>query len=60
MERHGVDWFLDFYEKDDKISIYNFEQTPKISCYLYALCAGPYRVWEDDDPMHTPQRIYAR
>ena len=55
IERHNMQWFLDFYEKDSEpISLVVFQQTPKISCYLYAICAGPYRVWEDYDPSHVP------
>ena len=55
-----MQWFLDFYEKDTDVSIVQFEQTPIISTYLYAICAGPYRVFEDFDPMFVPQRIFAR
>jgi aminopeptidase N len=37
-----------------------FEETPRISTYLFAICAGPYHVFEDLDPMHVPQRIFVR
>ena len=56
-----MQWFLDFYEKESEpISVVVFEQTPRISTYLYAICAGPYGVFEDYDPSHVPQRIFAR
>jgi hypothetical protein len=59
LERHDIEHFLKFYKSSD-VSIYEFEQTPKISTYLYALCAGNYKVFTDYDPMHTPQRIFVR
>jgi hypothetical protein len=60
LERHGIEWFLDFYDDLNGVSVCEFEQTPKISTYLYAICAGPYRIFEDFDPMYVPQRIYVR
>jgi len=47
------------YENDEVI-VYEFEETPKIAPYLYAICAGPYFVYEDKDPMHVPQRVLVR
>ena len=49
-----MQWFLDFYDREAEISIIDFEQTAKISTYLYAIIAGPYRVFEDYDPMEVP------
>ena len=60
VERHGIEWFLDFYDKDTEVSICDFEQTPKIAPYLYAIIAGPYKVFEDYDPQCVPQRIFVR
>jgi aminopeptidase N len=60
LERFGTTWFLDFYADQSKVAAYAFDKTPKISTYLYALCAGPYRVFEDYDPMYVPQRVYVR
>ena len=60
IDRYNLQWFLDFYEKETEVAVTVFAPTPRISTYLYALCAGPYRVWEDYDPMHVPQRIFAR
>jgi hypothetical protein len=54
LERHDIEYFLKFYKSPEDVSVYEFEQTPKISTYLYALCAGNYRVFTDYDPMHTP------
>lgn len=50
IEKNEIGWMLDFYDQgSEKISIATYEQTPKISPYLYALCAGPYKKWEDFD-----------
>jgi hypothetical protein len=54
LERHGIEWFLDFYEDATAVSVSEFEQTPRISTYLYAICAGPYAVYRDDDSMYVP------
>jgi len=60
LERSGIEWFLHFYDDESEVAISEFEQTPRISTYLYALCAGPYQVFEDYDPMYVPQRIFVR
>ena len=60
IEKHALDWFLDFYGEGEHFSVNEFQQTPKISTYLYAICAGPYRVFEDFDSMYVPQRIFVR
>lgn len=60
LERHGIEWFLAFYEDQESVALCEFEQTPRISPYLYAVCAGPYTVFEDYDPMYVPQRIFVR
>ena len=60
LERHGIEYFLDFYQNLDQVAIVEFEQTPKISPYLYAICGGPYKVFSDPDPMYVPQRIFIR
>ena len=54
IEKFDCTWFLDFYDDLDHVSSYEFEQTPKISTYLYAICAGPYVFMEDYDPMYPP------
>jgi len=60
VEKIGLTWALKHYAKPDDVAAYEFEQTPKISTYLYAICAGPYRVFEDRDPQHVPQRVFVR
>mmetsp|Transcript_23447 Transcript_23447/g.36126 ORF Transcript_23447/g.36126 Transcript_23447/m.36126 type:complete len:131 (+) Transcript_23447:669-1061(+) len=47
-------------EDEEGTAVYDFEQTPKISTYLYAICAGDYAIVEDYDPMHYPQRVFIR
>jgi aminopeptidase N len=54
LEKYDIEWFLPFYENQNSVACYEFEQTPRISTYLYAICAGPYKVFEDDDPSSTP------
>ena len=51
---------MDFYDDHESVCSYEFEQTPKISTYLYAVCAGPYTFFEDYDPMYPPQRVFVR
>lgn len=60
LERNGIEWFLDFYEDVNAVSLSEFEQTPRISTYLYAICAGPYEVYSDNDPMYVPQKVFVR
>lgn len=60
LEAAGIDWFLDFYDEEADVAINDFEPTPRISTYLYAVCAGPYMVYEDSDAMYVPQRILVR
>ena len=60
LERAGIEWFLQFYDNEDDVAIAEFAQTPRISTYLYAICAGPYQVFEDYDAMYVPQRIFVR
>ena len=54
LEKHGLDWFLNFYADPSTVAAYQFERTPRISTYLYALCVGPYKSFVDYDPMHVP------
>jgi len=38
-----------------------FATTPKISTYLYAVCAGPYHEYRfDDNPSGVPLGLYCR
>ena len=39
---------------------YIFEETPRISTYLYALCAGPYYCIENKEPAPTKLRLFMR
>lgn len=59
IEKHGMEKFLSFYD-DSKIAVYEFEETAKISTYLYAICAGEYVVYEDNDPAFVPQKVFVR
>jgi aminopeptidase N len=59
LERHGIEGFLAFYANSN-VSIVDFAQTPKISTYLFALCAGNFAVFSDNDGMYPPQRIFIK
>lgn len=37
-----------------------FPQSDKISTYLFAICAGPYKYLERNDPGFPPMRVYYR
>jgi hypothetical protein len=52
LERHGIESFMNFYEDPDKVTLYDFEQTNKISTYLFAVCAGNFKIFEDFDGMY--------
>lgn len=39
---------------------FKFNETPKISTYIYAIVAGPFDYWEDIQPDLPLMRIYAR
>jgi hypothetical protein len=45
LERNEFVDFLQCYASGEKVSCYSFEETPRISTYLYAICAGPYHVF---------------
>jgi aminopeptidase N len=60
LERHGIEQFLSFYKDQGQVALYDFEQTTKISTYLYAVCAGNFKVLEDHDGMYPAQRIFVR
>jgi aminopeptidase N len=60
LEQNHTEWFLDLYGSDSAISVYSFDKTPKISTYLYAVCAGPYAMFEDSDPKYVKQRCFVR
>lgn len=60
LEHQNIEWFLEFYESESDVVITRFETTPTISTYLYAICAGPYKIFSDTDPMYVPQRILVR
>lgn len=50
--------FSSLLDKNYKLSA--FSQTEKISCYLYALCAGPYYCYTDSSKYEVPLRIFMR
>ena len=46
--------------KSKEYKLYIFEDTPRISTYLYALCAGPYHCIENTLPCPIKLRIFMR
>mmetsp|Transcript_2156 Transcript_2156/g.1491 ORF Transcript_2156/g.1491 Transcript_2156/m.1491 type:complete len:395 (-) Transcript_2156:1653-2837(-) len=48
-------------QSDTDCSVRHFRETPPISTYIYALCAGNYAVIQNEDPNPlTPMRIFVR
>ena len=46
--------------KSKEYKLYIFEDTPRISTYLYALCAGPYHCIENTLPCDIKLRIFMK
>ena len=46
--------------KNKNYHLYIFEDTPRISTYLYALCAGPYHCIENTQPCDIKLRIFMK
>jgi len=44
---------------DNGVMLWTFEETPKLSTYIFSLHAGPYKVWRDDSG-DVPLRLFAR
>lgn len=44
----------------DPIRCWQFEESYKLSTYLYSLMAGPYKEFVDENPSPIRQRIFAR
>lgn len=59
MSKNGLGWMVPFFGEEDPTVII-FETTARVSTYLYAVCAGPYVVFEDSDPFYPPQRVLVR
>ena len=59
IEKHDISWFMDFIGEKSP-AFFVFDQTPVIPSYLFAVCAGPYHVFEDEDLQGVPQRIFVR
>lgn len=55
-EKHQMDWLLNnkFYAEGKDLSIIEFEETAKISTYLYAFCCGEYIEHVYDDFRYPP------
>ena len=50
--------FNSIFDKNYKITVFN--ETPKISSYLYAICAGPYISLKNPYKYEVPMRIFMR
>lgn len=48
------------FAEDCPVQVVKFDQTPKLSTYLYSLHGGPYHVWEDNTNKKVPLRIFCR
>ena len=52
--------FCDLFGEEE-VSCFEFRKSPKISVYLYSVCAGPYHMFETDKPDYRiPMNLYCR
>lgn len=42
--------WINFFDKDQDLSVFTFGDSPLISCYLYSIIAGPYETIVSADP----------
>lgn len=55
--------FAEHYRENLDHYVHIFEETPAISTYLYAVCAGPYAEFKNELESHekfVPMRAYCR
>ena len=61
LEENTIKHLVDAHDiKSKEYKLYIFEDTPRISTYLYALCAGPYHCIENTLPCPIKLRIFMR
>ena len=61
LNENAIQHLVDNHDiKSKEYKIYVFEDTPRISTYLYALCAGPYHCIENTLPSPIKLRIFMR
>lgn len=55
-----LSFFIENYSLQSLV-VYEFDQTPKISTYLFAICAGPYTCHQGKiEPNYPVQRVFHR
>ena len=61
LAEESVDHLVNTHDiKSKDYKLYIFEDTPRISTYLYALCAGPYHCIENTLPSPIKLRVFMR
>ena len=61
LDEDSIKHLVDTHDiKSKEYKIYIFEDTPRISTYLYALCAGPYHCIENTLPCPIKLRIFMK
>ena len=61
LKKDSLDHLINSHDiKSKNYHVYIFEETPRISTYLYALCAGPYYCIENKLPAPTKLRLFMR
>ena len=61
LDENSINHLVNIHDiKSKEYKLYIFEDTPKISTYLYALCAGPYHCIENTLPCPIKLRIFMK
>ena len=61
LKNDSLDHLIHIHDiKSKNYHVYIFDETPRISTYLYALCAGPYYCIENKSPAPTKLRLFMR
>ena len=61
LDEHCLNHLVNNHDiKSKNYNLYIFEDTPRISTYLYALCAGPYHCIENTLPCPIKLRIFMK
>jgi aminopeptidase N len=61
LNEESIKHLIDVHDiKSKEYKLYVFEDTPRISTYLYALCAGPYHCIENTLPSPIKLRIFMK
>jgi hypothetical protein len=54
IKKYKMEWMVKFFDPVENLNLYDFKETPPISSYLFAICAGPYKQ-TCGDPLAFPR-----